>query len=152
MYGFFIVLISYPINNQLSWSVLITAAVWTPTLFLSDTTQLFSYCTSMGLQSFLIKFCIGQLWEQSASPFERSSSSKQSTERNRERDMRVAWEISVSPRASLGISSALCLPHMSVRNVQTDRKTDSHTCKQTDGWKIRNKEEGGQPGRGKGKR
>lgn len=32
----------------------------------------------------------------------------------------MAWEISVSLRASLGTSSALCPPHMSLRKVQTD--------------------------------
>lgn len=66
--------------------------------------------------------------------------------------MRVAWEISVSPRASLGTSSALCLAHMSLRNVQADRRTDSRACKKTDRWKISNKEDERQPKRGRGKR
>lgn len=55
--------------------------------------------------------------------------------------MRVASEISDSPRASPGTSSALCPPHMSLRNVQTD----SHTCEQTDRWKISHGVKDGQP-------
>lgn len=61
--------------------------------------------------------------------------------KQRQRHMRVASEISTSPRASPGTSSALCPPHMSLRNVQTD----SRTCEQTDRWKISHGVKDGQP-------
>lgn len=63
--------------------------------------------------------------------------------------MRVACEISVSPRALLGTSSALCRPHMSLRNVRTDRRADSHACEQTDRWETTNNGVERRPERGK---
>lgn len=41
----------------------------------------------------------------------------------------MASEISASPRASPGTSSALCPSHMSLRNVQTDRPLENESPK-----------------------
>lgn len=79
------------------------------------------------------------------SPVGPASSSGAPVNRKRERHMRVAWEISVSPRASLGISSPLCLPHMSLRNVQAHRRTNGHRwSRQTDGKLVIEKRNGSQ--------
>lgn len=62
---------------------------------------------------------------------------------------------SVSLRA-LGTSSALCFPHVSLRNVQTDSRTDSHACmrasRQTAGKEVIKRTKDGLRERGRGKR
>lgn len=74
--------------------------------------------------------CQFKKWES----LQNSQGCEQSTESGKQwwSHMRVASEISVSPRASLGTSSALCPSHMSLRNVQTV----AHVSRKTSGKRV----------------
>lgn len=90
-----------------------------------------------------VKFCIGQQREQFASLFEWSFSCKQSTERNREQTYAGGQRDQCQPEGIVG--HFLCfVPSSYVTQKCSDRQKDgpvTHASRQTERWKMSNKEE-----------